>query len=64
MIQEKGYRMCLNAGTVMWYRHQRSEQVLNQWWDSVMDDYSTDPLKRKFRTDWVHSIFSLLFSSL
>jgi hypothetical protein len=22
------------------------------WWDSVMDSYATDPLRRKFRTDW------------
>lgn len=52
MIQEKGYKMCLNAGTVIWYRHSRSEEILKQWWNSVMDSYATNPLRRKFRTDW------------
>jgi hypothetical protein len=38
--------MCLNAGTVVWYRHPISEQVLNAWWDASMDSYETNPIKR------------------
>lgn len=44
--------MCLNAGTVMWYRHPHSDRVLEDWWRSTMDSYSENPLKRKFRTKW------------
>lgn len=52
MIKNKGYSMCLNAGTVMWYRHSRSEEVLRSWWESSMDSYATNPIKRPFRTKW------------
>lgn len=38
--------MCLNAGTVLWYRNDYSRKVLLDWWDSTMDEYSTNPLKR------------------
>lgn len=44
--------MCLNAGTVLWYRHPYSDQVLQDWWHSTMDNYADNPLKRKFRTKW------------
>ena len=52
LIQKAGYSMCLNAGTVLWYRHPHSDQVLLDWWQSTMDNYAENPLKRKFRTKW------------
>ena len=45
-IQKIGYKMCLNAGTVVWYRHSISETILTEWWDSAMDSYDTNPIKR------------------
>ena len=41
-----GYKMCLNAGTVVWYRHSVSSQILQQWWDAAMDPYETNPIRR------------------
>ena len=52
LIKEKGYEMCLNAGTVMWYRHEKSLKVLQDWWRSSMDTYADNPLQRKFRNNW------------
>jgi hypothetical protein len=52
LVAKKGYKMCLNAGTVMWYRHQTSSQVLDAWWASAMDSYEGNKLQRKFRTSW------------
>lgn len=52
LIKKAGYSMCLNAGTVLWYRHPHSDQILEEWWRSTMDDYSNNPLRRKFRTKW------------
>lgn len=46
LVESVGYQMCLNAGTVAWYRHEVSEQVLQSWWDSCMDPYGSDPIKR------------------
>lgn len=46
LIIKIGYTMCLNAGTVVWYRHHNSEKVLRDWWDSSMDSYETNPIKR------------------
>jgi len=40
------------AGTVMWYRHTLSTQILRDWWHSSMDSYATNPLNRKFRMHW------------
>jgi hypothetical protein len=45
-IMKIGYTMCLNAGTVAWYRHPLSEKVLQDWWDASMDPYETNPIKR------------------
>ena len=36
----------LRVGTVMWYRHARSEKVLDDWWHSSMDSYATNPIRR------------------
>ena len=52
MIREKGYTMCLNAGTVMWYRHSYAYKILKEWWDSSLDSYTNNPLNRKFRLNW------------
>lgn len=52
LIKKAGYSMCLNAGTVLWYRHPHSDQVLLDWWQSTMDNYADNPLKRKFRMKW------------
>ena len=46
LVESVGYQMCLNAGTVVWFRHAFSEQVLQSWWDSCRDPYSSDPIKR------------------
>ncbi len=45
-IMKIGYKMCLNAGTVVWYRHSISEKILTDWWDASMDSYETNPIKR------------------
>ncbi len=47
-----GYKMCLNAGTVAFYRHPYSWKILSEWWDSSMDSYESNPIKRKFRLKW------------
>jgi hypothetical protein len=52
MIKKIGYTMCLNAGTVMWYRHENSLQVLREWWDASMDSYVGNPIRRPFRMKW------------
>lgn len=52
LIQKAGYHMCLNAGTVLWYRHDNSRRLLEEWWHSTMESYSDNPLHRKFRTSW------------
>ena len=46
LILKAGYTMCLNAGTVLWYRHDYSHQVLMDWWHSTMESYADNPLKR------------------
>lgn len=46
LIIKVGYTMCLNAGTVVWYRHELSEKILREWWDASMDSYETNPIKR------------------
>ena len=46
LIERVGYSMCLNAGTVMWYRHPLSEQLLHTWWHASMHSYVGNPLKR------------------
>jgi hypothetical protein len=46
LIKSRGYTMCLNAGTIMWYRHHRSEKVLQDWWHSSQDSYADNPIKR------------------
>jgi hypothetical protein len=51
-IMKIGYTMCLNAGTVAFYRHPNSWKILSEWWDSSMDSYETNPIKRKFRLKW------------
>jgi hypothetical protein len=52
LVESKGYSMCLNAGTVVWYRHPRSRATLTAWWESAMDPYAHNPIKRAFRTKW------------
>ena len=49
LINKIGYKMCLNAGTVLWYRHTNSINVLKYWWNSAMDSYTNNPIKRPFR---------------
>lgn len=52
MIKGIGYTTCLNAGTVLWYRHDLSLKVLQEWWDSSMDSYDNNPIRRPFRRKW------------
>lgn len=53
LIKKVGYSMCLNAGTVMWYRSIYSESVLQTWWHMSMDPYTSNPLKRY---NFIHSV--------
>jgi hypothetical protein len=46
LVVRVGYTVCLNAGTVAFYRHPTSWQVLSDWWDASMDDYESNPIKR------------------
>lgn len=53
LIQKVGYNMCLNAGTVIWYRHDTSKRLLDDWWFAAMDSYETNnPIKRRYRIKW------------
>ncbi len=52
LVEGLGYKTCLNAGTVVWYRHERSKATLAAWWQAAMDEYAGNPMKRKFRTKW------------
>lgn len=58
-IMKIGYTMCLNAGTVVWYRHEISSKILKDWWDASMDSYETNPIKR-----FVDRLFSCLYRKL
>ena len=46
LVRDVGYTMCLNAGTVVWYRHPVSLQLLESWWHASMEPYAGNPLKR------------------
>ena len=46
LVERVGYKMCLNAGTVVWFRHHISEKLLIDWWNSAMDPYEGNPIKR------------------
>ena len=46
LVDRVGYNVCLNAGSVLWYRHPKSTQVLRQWWDSALDPYEGNPIRR------------------
>jgi len=46
LVERVGYTMCLNAGTVMWYKNPISNQLLQQWWDASLDPYEGNPIKR------------------
>jgi len=53
LVMNVGYNMCLNAGTVAWYRHPLSEMVLHRWWDASMDsELEGNPIRRRFRLKW------------
>jgi hypothetical protein len=48
------YPYCLNSGTVFWIRGDISRAVLQHWWNSAGDSYSSGkfPTKLKWRTRW------------
>lgn len=48
----KAYEYCLNSGTLMWIRDDRSYNMLNDWWRSADDDYETSKFTSKWRNDW------------
>lgn len=52
LVESKGYTTCLNAGTVVWYRHERSKGTLLAWWHAAMDSYEGNPIRRAFRLKW------------
>ena len=46
------YPHCLNTGTMLWKRSDKSTAVLERWWESADDPYDVDnPMNIKFRTD-------------
>jgi hypothetical protein len=53
-VQRVGYKMCLNAGTVLWYQHPQSLKILKDWWNAALDSYEGEgnPFHRKFRLKW------------
>jgi len=53
-VKRVGYEMCLNAGTVLWYQHPQSLQILQDWWGAALDSYegAGNPFRRKFRLKW------------
>lgn len=53
LVNSVGYKVCLNAGTVLWHRHPRSLDVLRDWWAAAMDEQlEGNPLRRRFRLKW------------
>jgi hypothetical protein len=47
LIDRAGYSMCLNAGTVLWYRNAFAVDVLERWWKSSLDaELEDNPIKR------------------
>jgi len=36
---KRGYRLCLNSGTVLWFKSATSTNILNAWWRSAADPY-------------------------
>jgi hypothetical protein len=52
LVESSGYKTCLNAGTVVWYRHERSKRTLLDWWRAAMDSYEGNPIRRAFRLKW------------
>jgi hypothetical protein len=46
LVAKVGYDFCLNAGTVLWYRHEKSDMILKEWWDASMDSYENNPIRR------------------
>lgn len=53
LVKSVGYQTCLNAGTVMWFRNERSLHVLEDWWNASMDEQlEGNPLRRRFRLKW------------
>lgn len=52
LIKRIGYTMCLNAGTVVWYKNDLSLKILQAWWEAANDPYEGNPIKRRFRLKW------------
>jgi hypothetical protein len=58
LVRDKGFKKCLNAGTVLWYRHPTSAALLRRWWQSTLDSYDgsgkagVPSLERRFRLSW------------
>ena len=48
LVKSLGYKKCLNAGTVLWYRDPSgySGGVLESWWKSSLDSYEGNPIRR------------------
>lgn len=46
LVAKVGYTMCLNSGTVLWWRDPYSEKILGDWWHMSLDSYESNPLKR------------------
>jgi len=38
----RGYSLCLNSGTVLWFRSAASTEILNFWWQSAADPYQRE----------------------
>ena len=51
-ILRSNYSHCLNTGTTLWMRSEKSTKVMREWWRSADDPYDdiNNPLGYKFRT--------------
>lgn len=48
----KGLPLCLNSGTLFWVRSIKSEQILEDWWNSAGDSYKESLFTQKWRLQW------------
>eukprot|EP00659_Diplonema_papillatum_P008419 gene8419-12977_t len=46
------YRHVINSGVFIVGAGPGGAKVIDTWWNSSLEDYSVDPLKHRWRTDW------------
>jgi hypothetical protein len=61
LVERVGYTMCLNAGTVLWYRHPVSAKLLTDWWDASMDpELEGNPIRRYILIVFLLGLFLII----